>query len=193
MNSIMTKSLFPIVVFLAMFHTSCRDHEIVQPINEEELITTVKLTFKKWDDFGQPTGDPISFTWRDEDASGNPDIDEILLDAHSTYTLNLTILDESKTPVADVTEEIILEAAEHQFFFSITGPEMVIEYHDSDRNGKPVGLENFATIEHESSGSLTVILRHEPDKSAAGVMEGDLTNAGGDTDIEAVFPLTIIE
>ena len=33
-------------------------------------------------------------------------------------------------------------------------------------------------------GQFTVTLRHEPDKSAQGVSAGDITNAGGETDIE---------
>jgi hypothetical protein len=42
-----------------------------------------------------------------------------------------------------------------------------------------------------SEGSLTIILRHEPDKSAPGVSEGDIANAGGETDIQLNFELII--
>ena len=35
------------------------------------------------------------------------------------------------------------------------------------------------------------MLRHEPDKSAAGVSSGDITNAGGETDIEVSFNVII--
>jgi hypothetical protein len=38
---------------------------------------------------------------------------------------------------------------------------------------------------------VVVTLRHEPDKGAAGVSGGDITNAGGDTDIEVTFPVVI--
>ncbi|HBK71516.1 MAG TPA: type 1 periplasmic binding fold superfamily protein, partial [Flavobacteriaceae bacterium] len=35
------------------------------------------------------------------------------------------------------------------------------------------------------------ILRHEPNKSASGVSDGDITNAGGETDIEVIFNITV--
>ena len=41
------------------------------------------------------------------------------------------------------------------------------------------------------SASMTVILRHEPDKAGAGVSDGDITNAGGETDIEVTFPFEL--
>jgi hypothetical protein len=34
-------------------------------------------------------------------------------------------------------------------------------------------------------------LRHEPAKSAAGVADGDLTEAGGETDVEVVFEVIV--
>jgi hypothetical protein len=188
------KKLALIFSLTAALSQSCKDHDDdVEPVNEEELITTVQLQFIKWDEFSLPTGEPINFFWRDEDASGNPEIDPITLEAHANYTMKVWVFDESKDPVEDITEEITLESADHQFFFNVTGAEMTIEYNDSDGDGKPVGLENNVMVEHSSSGSLTVILRHQPDKSAAGVSDGLIQNAGGETDLETEFPITIIE
>jgi hypothetical protein len=34
-------------------------------------------------------------------------------------------------------------------------------------------------------------LRHEPNKDALNVASGEITNAGGETDIEVSFPVTI--
>ena len=42
------------------------------------------------------------------------------------------------------------------------------------------------------NGTITVILRHEPDKDASGVSNGDITNAGGETDIEVVFNVEVM-
>ena len=39
--------------------------------------------------------------------------------------------------------------------------------------------------------SYTITLRHEPAKTATGVSGGDITNAGGETDIEVVFDVTV--
>ena len=60
-------------------------------------------------------------------------------------------------------------------------------HNDSDANGDPLGLEMTATTGDASAGDVTVILRHEPDKDAEGVADGDVTNAGGETDVEVTF------
>jgi len=73
-----------------------------------------------------------------------------------------------------------------------------------DADGNPVGLSSTLTTGAAGSGTLTVTLRHEPMKSATGVTlrhepmksatgvaDGDITNAGGETDIEIVFPVDV--
>lgn len=188
-----TRTILLFLLSVLTIAQGCRDHEVVSPLNEEELITTVVLTFTELDDQGDPVGEPLAFSWRDEDGSGDPAIDEIVLSAQTTYALSIEISDESKTPAEDITEEIREESAEHQFFFAVDGAPVSIGYDDTDDDGKPLGLESLVTVGGSGAGSLTVILRHEPDKNADGVANGDLTNAGGDTDIEAEFPLTIVE
>jgi hypothetical protein len=39
--------------------------------------------------------------------------------------------------------------------------------------------------------TIRVTLIHEPMKSAAGVSSGDITNAGGETDIEVGLPVVV--
>ena len=65
-------------------------------------------------------------------------------------------------------------------------------YIDVDGNGAPLGLAfTLTTVDADTEGDLTIILRHEPSKSADGVAGGDITNAGGETDIAVTFPFTI--
>jgi hypothetical protein len=40
-------------------------------------------------------------------------------------------------------------------------------------------------------GSLEIVLRHQPDKDASGVDQGEIENAGGETDVQVEFPLSI--
>jgi hypothetical protein len=49
----------------------------------------------------------------------------------------------------------------------------------------------FTAAANAVSGNLTVILRHDLNKSAEGVAAGNIANAGGDTDVEIVFPITV--
>jgi hypothetical protein len=60
-----------------------------------------------------------------------------------------------------------------------------------DANGNPVGVTFDLTTGDAGNEQFTVILRHEPNKSASGVSDGDISNAGGETDIEVVFDIHI--
>jgi hypothetical protein len=180
------------VIFSSLVLSGCKDHDDPEPVNEEELITTVKLIFTEADNAGAT---PLTFVWKDLDGSGSaaPEIDDIALKANTAYTMKLELLDESKNPAGNITEEVEEEAGEHQFFFDVEGLTISIAYSDEDGDGNPVGLDNDITTGAAGTGSLTVTLRHEPDKSAAGVSAGDIANAGGETDIQVTFDVSLQE
>ena len=68
-----------------------------------------------------------------------------------------------------------------------------VSYADSDANGNPIGLLSiFNSSSSEEEGFLIVTLRHQPDKFASGVSDGNIENAGGETDIEITFDLVIM-
>jgi hypothetical protein len=190
-----TSRIFPVALLsMILLMQGCKDHDdVVNPVNEVELLTTMRLSFAKWDELGIPSQLPVEFIWRDEDGSGNPEIEVIELEPNATYTLNISVLDESKVPAIEITNQIMAEADKHQFFFELSPTDVLWEYHDSDANAQPVGLETIFITGEPETGLLTVILRHEPNKSAEGVQDGDITNAGGETDIQAEFPITIAE
>jgi hypothetical protein len=169
--------------------SSCGDDPDPVLENQEELITTVRLTFT-------PTGGgtPVVATWQDLDGDGGgaPVVSAITLAGNTTYTLVVTMSDASKSPAVDITEEIEEEAEEHQLFFRTSGlTGMTIAYNDKDADNRPIGLSNTVTTPTAGAGTLTVILRHEPNKAATGVAAGDPTNAGGETDIETTPPFTV--
>ena len=120
----------------------------------------------------------------DGDGGDAPVIINGTLQANTVYDGTLELLNESEAPAEDISEEIKEEDEDHQFFFSVSGNlDLDINYNDQDGNGNPVGLASIATAGNTSQGQLTIILRHEPDKSATGVSDGDISNAGGETDI----------
>ncbi|MFN8352149.1 MAG: type 1 periplasmic binding fold superfamily protein [Flavobacteriales bacterium] len=158
------------------------------PANEEELITTVRLTFQS---AGNTETKHFSYVDLDGDGGGAPVIEADTLSADTGYTVTIQVLNESEVPAEDITAEIQAEEEAHQFFFQPSGANVTVAYADADGNGRPVGLASIWTVGAASNGTITVTLRHEPDKGAAGVSAGDITNAGGETDIEVTFPLVI--
>ena len=182
-----------LVIAATLFAAGCKkdDDDPVSPAppaNEEELITTVRLTFQS-----ASKGEQKQFSYVDLDGDGGaaPVIEADTLSADSIYAVTIEVLNESEDPAEDITAEILAEDEAHQFFFQPSGANVAVTYADADGNGRPVGIATTWTVGAASSGTIVVTLRHEPDKNAPGVASGDITNAGGDTDIEVTLPVVI--
>lgn len=177
------------LLFLALF-ASCSDDDAPEPVNEEEVITTLRLTLTP-----QGGGAAVVFQSRDLDGNGPnaPIVDGGALQASTTYSGAVEVLNELENPIENKTTEVAEEADEHQFFFSFIGATgSTVTYNDADVNGSPLGLSiTLVTGAASATNTLTVTLLHEPNKSAAGVNTGDMTNAGGETDIQVAFPFSI--
>ncbi len=157
--------------------------------NEEELITTLRYNLVP-----SGGGATVQFTFTDLDGDGGnaPAVVGGTLMANTTYNGSIELLNETETPAEDITLEVQEEDEEHQFFFeSLDGLAATMNYADQDGNGQPLGLKSTLVTSGASSGKVRIILRHEPNKTAQGVSGGDITNAGGETDIEVEFPVTI--
>ncbi|WP_442845399.1 type 1 periplasmic binding fold superfamily protein [Leeuwenhoekiella sp. H156] len=176
--------------------SSCSDDEgTPEIINEEEVITTVTVTLVP------QTGSTVTLTSRDLDGDG-PDAPVRTvsgnLQAGMQYSGSIVLQNETVSPAEVINEEIEEEADEHQFFYQVTGGlDATAVYADEENdyltNGStnPVGLSFTMQAGAASTGQFTVTLRHEPNKDAEGVSEGNLTNAGGETDVAQTFDLTI--
>ncbi|MEL6535691.1 MAG: type 1 periplasmic binding fold superfamily protein [Bacteroidota bacterium] len=157
--------------------------------NEEELITTLRITFTE-----TGTTNTVTAEFQDLDGDGGnaPTLTNPTFSANTTYSAAIEVLNESETPAEDITAEVKEESAEHQFFFQASnGSGITTEYTDEDGSGNPLGLTFNLTTTDAGTGTLIVTLRHEPNKSATGVSGGDITNAGGETDIEVTFDVTV--
>jgi len=183
-----TKLLAFCSMFLLLFAVSCNDDEMPEPPEEPELITTLNYILT-------PTGggDAVTLTYTDLDGegSGAPVIVNGTLQNGTSYTGAITLLNETETPVESITEEISEEDEEHQFFFTTNNNNLSVSYDDMDGDGNPIGLASTLTTAQAGTTNLTIILRHEPAKDGTDVAAGDITNAGGETDIEATFEVTI--
>ncbi len=185
----------------ALLFASCSDDDD-NPVaeNEEELITTMLVTL-------QNGNDTVTMRFFDADGEDGP-IDPVgtttgALKASTTYTGSISILNETENPAENVNEEIEDEANEHQFFFITDDLGITSAYSDNESDYEnedgvaftttnPVGIKfALTTTDATGAGKLRVVLRHKPTKDAAGVVGGDITNAGGATDIDWTFDLAV--
>jgi len=178
---------FLLVAFMCLSQLSC-DKDDPEVPNEEELITTLTYTLSP-----NGGGDPVVFTFRDLDGDGGDDpiIQGGTLAANQSYVGRVEFLNEAEIPAEDITEEVEEESVDHQVFFSSSLSGLSVTYADTDDNGNRLGLVTNLTTSSAGNGILTITLRHEPDKSAAGVSSGDISNAGGSTDVEAMFTVNV--
>lgn len=184
----MRKPIFAVLALAcAATFVSCEKDDPEIP-NEEELITTLKYTLTP-----ASGGNAVVLEFKDLDGDGGsaPVITTDDLQANTTYTGVLDLLNETETPAESITEEIEEESLDHQFFFSSTKGDLTVAYDDQDDAGNPLGLKTTINSGSAGNGTLTITLRHEPDKNASGVSSGNIQNAGGETDIEVTFDIIV--
>lgn len=182
-----TIKILTLALITIVFSACSNDDDNVNPtpVNEEEVITTLTATLV-------PQGGGTTITLRSQDLDGDgPNAPVVTvsgdLAVNTTYNGTIVLLNETEDPAENITTEVAEEDADHQFFFTATNSIATIAYTDQDDNGNPVGITFTATTTAAATGNLTITLRHEPNKSATGVSNGDITNAGGETDIQVTF------
>ena len=195
MKTMITMKTMKNISFYALLSIAmlgCSDDDAAPlPINDEELITTVILTLTP------ESGDQVVLTTVDLDGDGPDEPVTTVVGSFSEntqYQGAVRFLNETETPAEEITDEVLQQGAQHQVFYGIEGGlDIGIMYNDDqqDTQGNPIGLQIILSTGVASSGSLTVTLRHEPNKSAEGVSDGDITNAGGETDITTTFNVSI--
>ncbi len=153
--------------------------------NESELITTVrvKLTDKV-------SGVASMFEFKDLDGVGGAapsKFDEIVLARGKVYDCTLQLLNESKTPVDDITLEVTAEGVDHQIYLSATNALVAVSNLNNDAKGLPLGVTSTWTAAAAAgTGTVNVTLKHKPGVKAA----GDPVSKG-DTDIAIDFKLSV--
>lgn len=183
----MKKQFMKVVLGIFIFSTlvtSCKK-DTVEETNDEEVITTMKLTFV-------PVGVGATLTYQFDDADGPggtaPTIQDIVLTPSKTYNVSVQILNKTKTPIADLTTEILQEADAHRFYYlPTTGSKITVSGLDNDGNGVPLGINSTWTTGTIATGKIKITLRHYPG-IPPGKAAGDLVNSTkSGTDIEVEF------
>jgi hypothetical protein len=129
-----------------------------------------------------------SFSYKDADGDGgNPAsrFDTVTLKANTEYTRTIEFLDESKSPVEDITDEIQEESDEHLLAYTASPASLLTyTYGNKDANNFPIGLTGTAKSATAGLGKLKVQLRHQP-----GAKNG--TPTPGSDDVNLHFNLKI--
>ncbi len=176
------------IFFFSAFITSCKKNKIEEP-NEDEVITTMKLTFV-------PVGgdNTLTYQFKDPDGAGGtaPTQDEIVLKPSKTYNVTVQLLNETKTPAENVTTEVAKEADAHRFYYEpAVGSNIVVSGLDNDGNDVPLGITSTWTTGTVATGKVVVTLRHYGG-TPPGKAVGDLVNSSkSSTDIAVEFKIKV--
>ncbi len=179
-STVMASTLF---LMGSILFNACKKDD-PQPVNEEELITTLIVNLKD-----VATGSSSSFAFKDPDGEGgNPptQFDEIAMEAGKEYECTLSVLNESVSPAESITEEILEEDVDHQFYFETTGSSATVITTDIDAVGLPLGLESNWDAGAPGVGTMKITLKHKPGEKAS----GDAVSVG-ETDIEITFTTNV--
>ncbi|TDQ19190.1 hypothetical protein DFQ04_1007 [Algoriphagus boseongensis] len=187
-----------LLAILAFGFASC-ESEDPEKENDGEVITDVILTFQELDASNNPVGAAVSFKASDPqgiEVGATPTIQPVNVTKGKKYQMTIEVLNSIEGE--DITEEILAEADEHQFFFlgsGITSNILTTSY--ADGNGVALGLKNLVTVSSSpgtNNTQLQVILRHDLDKNFPGANNPNFANyiqAGGETDLDITFPVVI--
>jgi hypothetical protein len=164
--------------------TSCKK-DTVEETNEEEVITTMKLTFV-------PVGGGATLTYQFKDPDGPggtaPTQQEIILAPSKSYNVTVQLLNEIESPAADITLEVAAEADAHRFYYEPTaGSNITVAGLDNDGNGVPLGITSTWTTGAIATGKTKVTLRHFGGTPPGKAIGDPVNSSKSSTDIEVEF------
>ena len=192
---------------LATAFTSCKKDKKTEPeapappINQGELITTMKVTLTD-----TITNVSATYVFSDLDGAGgnaatfgNGGADSVInITANKAYFTKILLLDESKSPVDTISNEVEEEGIDHMFFFNGISPTgttsytttlnggTTIKYLDSDASNRGIGLLTLwtAPLTPMPKEPLLIELKHQPS-----VKNGSY--GPGETDIQVAFKIKV--
>lgn len=177
------KHLLIILSILSLSLNACKEVEEPPVDSDQELITTVILSFSE---ASNPTID--SFAFRDLDGPGGvaPTLDTIKLKANTTYTCNVSFLDESDAnDVEDITLEVLEEGMDHHLcLLALAQLNINMSFDEADNNGYPIPVVSSWTTKDAIDGNMTLKLQHKEGHSHTDCDEGE-------TDVEVEFPVQV--
>lgn len=185
------KSSLLFLLAVGLLAGACKkDEQNVDPTDDNEAITTATLSLTNT----AVPSEVVSGTIENLNTSATSTNATLNLKANTTYNGSITLLDKTKTPTVDATEEIREKTNEHLFVYTYTPTgattsALSVTITDRDSNPSPgpypVGLTTrMQTGSTAGAGSLRVVLRHQPDSKNG-------TETPGSSDLDTKFPVVI--
>lgn len=175
-----TKSI-TLLLLCGILAMSCSDDD-PKPVNEQETITRVTLTFTE-----AGGGAEQAYVYNVGET-----VPVIEMADGTAYDVRITFEDASDpADVEDITAEVVEEADDHYVFYQINDASFTLENADNDiedSSGTSIGLYTVWTPTGTDNGTVTVYLIHEP-TSKTGTVRDDF---GGEDDVQITFDVTII-
>ena len=163
--------------------TACNKEDGIEA-NEEEVITTMQLTFTAADG-----SNPLVYKFEDLDGDGsNTTQDVIQLAANKTYNVTLQLLNKSVTPAEDITAEVAAEGASHRLYYTPSaGSNIAVTNLNNDDEGNPLGITSTWATSSAANGTMQITLRHYPGNPPNKQASDALNSSKSSTDIEVTF------
>jgi hypothetical protein len=188
LNIINTTKLFVGALFCLTLITSCSsDDDNPPPVNPEEIITNVTLTFTN----NANAADIVTLASVAPDGQDGTSTETITgnFTSGATYTLDLAITNASETPADDVlNDDIIPEADEHFFTYAVNNINLTMTRDGDDingPNGSKLGVNTTWVAGAVSTGNVQIKLTHEP--TSTDDSSGFGTATGGSEDLNITF------
>ena len=176
-----------IIMSLLLIVVACKKDsdlpKLPPPINEPELITTVKLIFT--DSANTSAVTSFSFIDLDGDGGNQPSVfDTFQLKINCTYFVEIELINNITNTI--LNSEIAEEKNDHLFVYKPQNVDLNVRITDFDTNTPPLpfGLKSTWRTGAASNGFLQVLLKHQP-----GIKDG--TEAPGETDVDLSFKTII--
>jgi hypothetical protein len=197
MKNLRKVSLY-LVALLAFGFASCESEDPTKE-NDGEVITDVTLKFQELNSSNALVGSVLSFKASDPqgiEVGKTPTIQSINLTKGKKYQMTIEVTNAIKGE--DITQEILTEAAAHQFFFLgqvFDSSFFSIQY--ADAGGVALGLKTIVTVSSSTgtnNSNMRVVLRHDLNKNFPGASNPNFANfvqAGGETDLDLTFPVVL--
>jgi hypothetical protein len=197
MKNLKKVSLY-LLALVAFGFASCESEDPTQE-NDGEVITDVTLKFQELNASNALVGSVLSFKASDPqgiEVGKTPTIQSISLAKGKKYQMTIEVTNAIKGE--DITQEILTEAAAHQFFFLgqvFDSSFFSIQY--ADAGGIALGLKTTVTVSSSTgtnNSSMRVVLRHDLNKSFPGASNPNFANfaqAGGESDLDITFPVIL--